>query len=68
MSYINTIADLEAQTYGITGGAFGNQLLKAAGGLSGIHGAHDSAAQTSLQLVLMVIFTTNYTVKRFGLC
>ena len=45
--YINTIADLEAQTYGITGGAFSNQLLKAAGGLSGIHAGHDAATQTS---------------------
>ena len=42
--YINTIKDLEAETYG-TGavGAFGNQLLKAAGTLSGIHTAHDGA-------------------------
>ena len=45
--YINTIADLEAQTYGIAGGAFNNQLLKAAGGLSGIHAGHDAATQTS---------------------
>ena len=42
--YINTIKDLEAETYG-TGavGAFGNQLLKASGTLSGIHTAHDGA-------------------------
>lgn len=48
MSYINTIADLEAQTYG-TGavGMFGNSLLKAAGGLSGLHAAHDAATQTN---------------------
>ena len=48
MSYINTIADLEAQTYG-TGavGTFGNSLLKAAGGLSGLHAAHDAATQTN---------------------
>ena len=45
--YINTIADLEAQTYGIAGGAFNNQLLKAGGGLSGIHAGHDAATQTS---------------------
>jgi len=44
MSYINTIADLEAQTYG-TGatGSISNQLLKAAGTISGIHTAHDGA-------------------------
>tara|TARA_R110002012_G_scaffold43414_1_gene117366 strand:- start:7865 stop:9214 length:1350 start_codon:yes stop_codon:yes gene_type:complete len=42
--YINTIADLEAETYGISHtGAFGNQLLKAQGTLSGIHTAHDGA-------------------------
>ena len=42
--YINTIADLEAETYGISAtGAFGNQLLKAQGTLSGIHTAHDGA-------------------------
>jgi hypothetical protein len=42
--YINTIADLEAQTYGISAtGAFGNQLLKAQGTLQGIHTAHDGA-------------------------
>jgi len=44
MSYINTIADLEAQTYG-TGatGHISNQLLKAAGTVSGIHVAHDGS-------------------------
>jgi len=42
--YINTIADLEAQTYG-TGatGHISNQLLKAAGTISGIHNAHDGS-------------------------
>lgn len=42
--YINTIADLEAQTYG-TGatGHISNQLLKAAGTVSGIHVAHDGS-------------------------
>tara|TARA_Y100001973_G_scaffold14263_1_gene20420 strand:- start:9 stop:1361 length:1353 start_codon:yes stop_codon:yes gene_type:complete len=44
VGYINTIADLEAQTYG-TGatGHISNQLLKAAGTVSGIHVAHDGA-------------------------
>ena len=42
--YINTIADLEAETYGLSQtGAFGNQLLKAQGTLQGIHTAHDGA-------------------------
>jgi len=42
--YINTIADLEAETYGLSAtGAFGNQLLKAQGTLAGIHTAHDGA-------------------------
>ncbi len=42
MSYINTIADLEAQTYG-TGarGGFNNQLLKQVGAVAGIHTGHD---------------------------
>jgi hypothetical protein len=42
--YINTIADLEAQTYG-TGatGHISNQLLKAAGTVAGIHTAHDGS-------------------------
>ena len=41
--YINTIKDLEAETYG-TGavGSFGNQLLKAQGTLLGIHAPHDA--------------------------
>ena len=44
MSYINTIADLEAQTYGTNAtGHISNQLLKAAGTVSGIHVAHDGA-------------------------
>ncbi len=45
--YINTIADLEAQTYG-TGatGHISNQLLKAAGTVAGIHTAHDGALGT----------------------
>ena len=44
--YINTIADLEAQTYG-TGatGHISNQLLKAAGTVAGIHTAHDGSLQ-----------------------
>ena len=44
VGYINTIADLEAQTYG-TGatGHISNQLLKAAGTVSGIHVAHDGS-------------------------
>jgi hypothetical protein len=43
VGYINTIADLEAQTYGMTGHTgINNQLLKAAGGISGIHVGHDT--------------------------
>jgi len=44
VGYINTIADLEAATYG-TGatGHISNQLLKAAGTVSGIHVAHDGS-------------------------
>jgi len=46
--YINTIADLEAQTYGMTGHTgINNQLLKAAGGLSGLHAGHDAASQSN---------------------
>ena len=45
MSYINTIADLEARTYGLTGATgFNNQLLKQAGTVAGIHVGHDTNA------------------------
>ena len=40
VGYINTIADLEAQTYG-TGIFAGNSLLKQAGMVGGIHTGHD---------------------------
>lgn len=44
VGYINTIADLEAQTYGTNAtGHISNQLLKAAGTVSGIHVAHDGS-------------------------
>ena len=40
--YINTIGDLEAQTYGLTGHTgINNQLLKQAGSIAGIHTGHD---------------------------
>tara|TARA_R100001015_G_C4624984_1_gene183335 strand:- start:878 stop:2215 length:1338 start_codon:yes stop_codon:yes gene_type:complete len=46
--YINTIADLEAQTYGLnTMGSIGNELLKAQGGISGIHTAYNHGHATS---------------------
>jgi len=45
--YINTIADLEAQTYGFSLGGSSNMLLKTAGAVTGIHGGHDAATQTS---------------------
>jgi len=38
--YINTIADLEAQTYGINNLPAGNALLKQAGMVGGIHTGH----------------------------
>ena len=45
MSYINTMADLEARTYGLTGATgFNNQLLKQAGTVAGIHVGHDTNA------------------------
>ena len=40
--YINTIADLEAQTYGINK-VGGNALLKQAGAIGGIHTGHDGS-------------------------
>jgi len=44
MGYINTISDLEAQSYGLHHAGFaGNDLLKAAGAISGIHATHDGA-------------------------
>ena len=46
--YINTIADLEAQTYGLnTMGSIGNELLKAQGGISGIHTGFNHGHATS---------------------
>jgi|TARA_R100000030_G_scaffold96269_1_gene84269 hypothetical protein len=43
MSYVNTIADLEARTYGLTGATgFNNQLLKQAGTVAGLHTGHAS--------------------------
>jgi hypothetical protein len=47
VGYINTIADLEAQTYGLNFNGANNMLLKTAGAISGIHGGHDAATQTS---------------------
>lgn len=42
--YINTIADLEAQTYGLSGHTgINNQLLKQQGAIAGIHTGHDVA-------------------------
>jgi len=41
--YINTIADLEAQTYGINNLPAGNALLKQAGAVGGIHTGHGAA-------------------------
>ena len=44
MGYINTIADLEAQSYGLNyAGHAGNDLLKAAGALTGLHTSHDGS-------------------------
>ncbi len=39
--YINTIRDLEAQTYGMAGAFGGNDILKQAGVVQGLHTAHD---------------------------
>ena len=39
--YINTIRDLEAETYGIGGAFGGNDILKQAGVTQGLHTAHD---------------------------
>jgi len=41
--YINTIADLEAQTYGVGNFGAGNSLLKQAGLVGGIHTGHDTS-------------------------
>jgi hypothetical protein len=46
--YINTIGDLEAQTYGLTGHTgINNQLLKQAGSIAGLHTGHDAALGVS---------------------
>ena len=45
--YVNTIADLEAQAYGIGNFAAGNSLLKQAGMVAGIHTGHDTTAAFS---------------------
>ncbi len=47
VGYINTIADLEAQTYGLNFNGANNMLLKTAGAVSGLHGGHDASTQTS---------------------
>ena len=39
--YINTIADLERQTYGISG--ISGQLLKQSGAVQALHSGHDTA-------------------------
>ena len=39
--YINTIRDLEAETYGYGGAFGGNDILKQAGVVQGLHTAHD---------------------------
>ena len=38
--YINTIADLERQTYGISG--ISGQLLKQSGAVQALHSGHDT--------------------------
>ena len=45
--YINTIADLEAQTYGINNLPAGIALLKQAGMVGGIHTGHDGSLSLS---------------------
>ena len=45
--YINTIRDLEAQTYGINNLPAGNALLKQAGSIGGIHTGHDGSPSFS---------------------
>lgn len=45
--YINTIRDLEAQTYGINNLPAGNALLKQAGMVGGIHTGHDGSPSLS---------------------
>jgi len=47
VGYINTIADLEAQTYGINNLPAGNALLKQAGAVGGIHTGHDGSPSFS---------------------
>ena len=41
--YINTMKDLEAEAYGLTNAFGGNDILKQAGVVQGIHTAHDIA-------------------------
>ena len=70
--YINTIADLEANTYGMGANAgLNNQLLKQVGAVAGIHTGHDvslgvgsgTTAASSLEH-----YTIKFTDKKFGLC
>jgi len=42
--YINTIRDLEAEAYGFSSAFGGNDVLKQAGVVQGLHTAHDTAA------------------------
>mgnify|MGYP003660996734 CR=1 FL=1 len=45
MTYVNTIRDLEASTYGIAG-ASGNALLKSSGVVGGFGTGHDTGGTT----------------------
>ena len=64
MGYINTIRDLEAATYGLP--AFGgNSVLKQAGGVQGLHTAHETVLP---ELAILLECITNYSDRKFGLC
>jgi len=60
--YIKTMKDLEASSYGLTGGN-GNALLKAAGVVGGLHGSHDGGTAFSGATGLTDLYNVLYGQK-----
>jgi hypothetical protein len=60
--YIKTMKDLEAASYGLTGGS-GNALLKSAGIVGGLHGSHDGGTAFSGATGLTDLYNVLYGQK-----
>tara|TARA_R110000744_G_scaffold14040_5_gene40301 strand:- start:1092 stop:2453 length:1362 start_codon:yes stop_codon:yes gene_type:complete len=66
MGYINTIRDLEAQTYGMGGAFGGNDILKQAGVVQGIHSGHDASTGAAASGVTAISSTTGLYNVLYG--